>query len=260
MIPTGTPKNKEFLDSLANGLHIIQLFASGVPTLTIQDAAQALNITRAAARRLLLTLEELGYIHSEGRNFSLSVKVLELGYAYFASMSLPTLAQPAMRTLSDKLGQTCSLGILESDSVVFLAREEPKTIFRLDLSVGRRLPAYAHSLGRVLLSGLNDEELDHYFQTADIRKLTAFTLSKAALKKAIQQSRKEAYSVVLGELVDGFGGVAVPLHNKNGEIIAGIGVSMVIASRSRDDLVKALLPALRTAAHEIEKLLHALER
>lgn len=249
-------KNKEFLDALANGLAVLRLFASGVAVLTIQDVADRLGVTRAGARRLLLTLLDLGYLVQRKREFSVTPKVLDLGLAYFASMKLPALARPAMRALADEAGLTCSLGVFDNGSVVFIAREEPPLILRLDLSVGSRLPAYAHSIGRILLSALDDDELNRYLEAADLKKLTPFTVtSKALLRKDIVQTRRLGYCMVISELVDGLGGISVPLHDPSGRVIASMGISMVLGSRPAEEALMVHLPALRQAVGIIEELL-----
>lgn len=255
-VPTFREKNKEFLDSLANGLALLRIFSSGISTLTMQDVAEQLDLTRATARRLLLTLADLGYLTQQERNFSITPKVLELGYAYFASANLPKLARPAMHTLAEAVGQTCSLGVLDNEEVVFIAREEPPLILRLDLSVGSRLPAYAHSLGRVLLASLDDDRLGAYLGKVELKPLTSFTIrSKTALRKAIRRVKKDCYCVVMGELVDGFAGISLPIHDSTGQVVAGINVSMVLGSRTVDDIIRGHLPPLRDTVNIIEKLL-----
>ncbi|OVZ65024.1 MULTISPECIES: IclR family transcriptional regulator C-terminal domain-containing protein [unclassified Pigmentiphaga] len=249
-------KKEEFLDGLANGLQVLQIYAGGVPSLTMQDVAERLGVTRAAARRILLTLEKLGYVGQEGRQFSVTPKVLELGYAYFAAMKLPQLARAAMREVADVLGETCSLGVLDREDVVFLAREDAPKPFRLDLSVGSRLPAYPHSLGRVLLSGLEDDALEKYLQTVEPKRLTSTTtVSKAALRKLVRQVRGDGYCISISELVDGFAGVAVPLRGSDGRTVAGLSVSMVLGSRKASELKSACLPVLLKAAERIQSMM-----
>ena len=246
-------RKEEFLDSLANGLQLLQIYATGVASVTVQEAAERLDVTRAAARRILLTLEKLGYVCKTGRDFSPTPKVMDLGYAYFASLSLPSLIRPIMSEVAHALGETCSLGVLDREHVAFLAREEPpKLLLKLALSVGSRLPAYAHSLGRVLLSTLDEQALDHYLETAEIERLTPYTtVARPALRKLVRQVRQDGYCISVNELVDGFAGVAVPLYNHEGAVVAGLSVSMVLGSRSPDDLRRQYLPVLQRAAATI---------
>ncbi|MEN3297510.1 MAG: IclR family transcriptional regulator, pca regulon regulatory protein [Burkholderiales bacterium] len=251
-------KNVELLESLSKGLALLRLFATGVPSMTIQEVAAELDVTRAAARRLLLTLEHHGYVTQNGRLFSITPRVIELGYAYFASMDLPTLAKPAMRELADTVKETCSLGVLDGEFVAMIAREEPQRLLRLDLGVGRRLPAYVHSLGRQLLAALDDATLEQYLKSADIRKLTPLTVSKAALERSLKQIRNDGYCVVVDEIVEGIGGVSVPVRNREGVVVAAMCVSMVLGNRSKERIVKDYLAPLQRAAQSVEKMLHAI--
>lgn len=252
------PKKEELLDSLNKGLALLRLFASGAESLSMQDVAERLDVTRAAARRLLLTLQHNGYLAQSGRQFSLTPRVMELGYAYFASMSLPRLAQPHLRGLAARCTETCSVGMLDGDAVVLVAREEPRQILRVDMAIGRRMPAYAHSLGRVLLAGLDDAALRDYLARAEIRKLTPFTIgSRKALERTLARVREDGYCVLVSELVDGFAGISVPLHDQTGKVVAGLGFSMVLGSRSAETLVHRYLQPLREAAAEIEAVLRA---
>ena len=157
-------KEEEFLDSLANGLQLLRIYATGVASVTVQEAAEQLDVTRAASRRILLTLEKLGYVRQDGRQFSPTPKVMDLGYAYFASLSLPRLVRPVMQDVARALGETCSLGVLDREHVVFLAREEAPAA---QAGPDDRQPpaAYAHSLGRALLSTLDDGRLTGIWRT-----------------------------------------------------------------------------------------------
>jgi IclR family pca regulon transcriptional regulator len=258
--PKTEEKNAELLESLSKGLALLRLFATGVPAMTIQEAAAGLGVTRAAARRLLLTLEHDGYVAQNGRLFSITPRVIELGYAYFASMDLPSLARPAMLELAASVNETCSLGVLDGESVAMIAREEPRRLLRLDLAVGRRLPAYVHSLGRQLLAGLDDEAWQKYLKSADIRKLTPLTVtSKTALEKNRKQIRADGYCVLVNEIVDGIGGVSVPIRNRAGDVVAAMSISMVLGSRTRERIVNDYLAPLQRAVQSVEKMLHAIQ-
>jgi IclR family pca regulon transcriptional regulator len=249
-------KNVELLESLSKGLALLRLFATGIPAMTIQEVATGLNVTRAAARRLLLTLEHHGYVAQDGRTFSITPRVIELGYAYFASMDLPTLARPAMRELADKVNETCSLGVLDGAYVAMIAREEPERLLRIDLAAGRRLPAYVHSLGRQLLAYLDEERLQHYLQSVDLRKITPLTVtSAAALEKNLKQIRREGYCVVMDEILEGIGGISVPVRKPSGEVVAAICVSLVLGTKTRERLVKDYLAPLQQTAQAIETML-----
>lgn len=252
------PKKEELLDSLTKGLALLRLFAGGAERLTMQEVAEQLDVTRAAARRLLLTLQHNGYLSQDGREFALTPRVMELGYAYFASMNLPQLARPYLQALCAQLGESCSVGVLDAESVVLVAREEPRQLLRVDMALGRRMPAYAHSLGRVLVAGMEDDALDAYLASAELRKLTPFTVSsRTALARTLRQIRADGYCVLVSELVDGYAGISVPLRNQAGKVVAGLGYSMVLGSRDKAHLETRFLPPLREAAAQIEGILQA---
>jgi IclR family pca regulon transcriptional regulator len=252
------PKKEELLDSLTKGLALLRLYASGVDRLTMQDVAEQLDVTRAAARRLLLTLAHNGYLAQDGRQFVLTPKVMDLGYAYFASMNLPQLARPYLQALCAEAGESCSIGMLDRESVVLVAREEPNQLLRVDMAIGRRMPAYAHSLGRVLLAGLSEEALDAYLAQAELAKLTPFTISsRPALARKLKAVRGDGFCTLISELVDGFAGISVPLHDQTGKVVAGLGLSMVLGSRNQAYLEKHYLQPLQRTAQQIEAILKA---
>lgn len=255
-----TEKKEELLDSLSKGLALLRLFATGVPAMSIQEVSEKLDVTRAAARRLLLTLQHHGYVTQNGRLFSITPRVMELGYAYFASMKLPSLARTAMQGLAAEIRETCSLGVLDGESVVLIAREEPEQLLRIDMSVGRRMPAYAHSMGRVLLAQLEADQRQQYLRCADRRKLTRFTVtSRAGLERILNQVRADGYCVLISEMVDGIAGLSVPVHDQRGSVIAAMGVSMVLGSRGREDVVRHYLPPLQRAAESVRQMLNGFQ-
>lgn len=255
----GREKKGELLDSLSKGLALLQLFASEGSSLTIQHVAEKLDVTRAAARRLLHTLLHHGYVAQEAKAFRATPKVIELGYAYFAAMDLPTLARNPMRLLAEGLSETCSLAVLDGSSIVLIAREEPKQMVRLDMTVGRRMPAYAHSLGRALLAFLDAEQWEAYLAGTELKKLTRFTTcTRGGLERKLAQVRANDYSLLISEMVDGLAGLSVPLRERDGRVIASLGISMVLGSRTEKRIIGQCLPALRETAGRIEALLHAM--
>jgi len=250
--PVSPTVGKEFLDSLANGLRVLQMYSRNCHALTIQDVADQQGMTRAAARRILLTLSEIGYLRQIDRHFLITPKVLNLGFAYFASLDLAQRMRPALQRAAHALEETCSLGALEGTDIVFLCREQSPKPFKLDLHIGSRLPAYAHSMGHALLSQLDDAEFDDYLRRVTLKPLTSKTItSRQTLKQHIQEVREQGYSLCVDELVEGFAGVSLPLPMRQGTHPLAISASMVLGRRSRSDLLKHFLPALRDAATEI---------
>src|SRR5688500_8804191 len=153
-------RGPDFVQSLERGLAVIRAFDASHSELTLSEVAASTGVTRAAARRFLLTLAVLGYVRSDGRLFSLTPRVLELGYAYLSSFSLPDVAEPHLEALVAEVNESSSVSVLDGDDVVYIARVPTSRIMTVAISVGTRFPAYATSMGRVLLAGLSDADLD----------------------------------------------------------------------------------------------------
>src|SRR4051795_12793913 len=162
-------ERRQSLQSLERGLAVLQVFSHEHPALTLSEVARLTGITRATARRILLTLERLGHVRSDGRRFSLTPRVLALGWSYLSSLNLWEIAQPLMEDLVEQTGESCSAATLDLPDVVYVARVPTRRIMSITLGVGTRLPAHCTSMGRVLLAALPEDELDRY--------LTATTLA-----------------------------------------------------------------------------------
>ena len=169
-------RRTDFVQSLDRGLAVIRCFSSERPSLTLSEVAERTGLTRAAARRFLLTLQELGYVGSTGRQFSLRPRVLALGYAYLSSFSVAQIAQPHLEDLAEELHESCSVSVLDGDDIVYVARASANRIMTIALTVGTRLPPYPTSMGRVLLASLPPGELDAHLQRTSLRKLTERTV------------------------------------------------------------------------------------
>ncbi len=243
------------LESLAKGLRCLTLFDAERSAMTIQDAATELDITRPAARRILLTLNRLGYLQQVEREFILTPKVLELGFKYFSALGLRGAALPYLEMVTARTGETCALGVLDGEDIVFLHRAEAKKTMRLDLTVGSRLPAYAHSMGRLLLAALDDDKLDAYLEHLKPQSFTRFTITdRKKLRAEIELIRKQGWSFANGELMDGIAGISRPIVDANGRVIAGINVSMILGSRSPQEALQAMLPPLTEASEAISRI------
>src|ERR671929_385857 len=170
-------RGAHFVQSLERGLNVIRAFDASTPQLTLSEVARATGLTRAAARRFLLTLADLGYVRTDGRLFSLSPRVLELGYAYLSSLTLPEVAEPHLERLVAEVRESSSVSVLDGEDIVYVARVPTSRIMRVAISVGTRFPAYATSMGRVLLAGLTDDERARYLARADLAPLTPHTVT-----------------------------------------------------------------------------------
>lgn len=245
-----TRKSSDYVQSLERGLSVIRAFDAEHRELGLSDVARATGLTRAAARRFLLTLIELGYVnHAQGR-FSLRPRVLELGYAYLSSLTLPEVAQPHMEALVAQVNESSSISVLDDTDIVYVVRVPTRRIMSITLSVGTRLPAYATSMGRVLLAGLPEDELEERLVRIEPRRLTSRTLTdKAALRKLLRAVRAEGYAATDQELEEGLRSAAVPIHNAAGAVTAALNVSVHASRASMTTLRREFVPAaLQTAA------------
>jgi len=246
-------RDSDFVQSLDRGLAVIKAFGPDRERLSLSEVARATGLTRAAARRFLLTLVKLGYVRSDGREFSLRPRVLELGYAYLSGLALPDVAEPHLEELSAKLHESSSISVLDGHHIVYVARVATKRIMTVAISVGTRFPAYAASMGRVLLAALSPAELDQYLAEATFEAFTERTVTDPErLREIIADVRREGYSIVDQELEDGLRALAVPLHDSSGTVTAAVNVSAHASRLSSDAMRTQLLPALQETARNIE--------
>jgi IclR family transcriptional regulator, pca regulon regulatory protein len=242
-----------FVRSLDRGLSVIRAFSSENPELTVSGVANITGLTRAAARRFLHTLVDLGYVRCEGNKFALRPKILELGYAYLSSLSLPEVAMPHLEQLVEKVRESSSVCVLDGDEVVYIARVPTKRIMTVSISIGTRFPAYATSLGRVLLAAQGDQWLSGYFASAKLRMLTPQTITDpAALRAELKRVHAQGWALVDQELEEGLRSVAAPIHDTDGRVIAAVNVSAHASGASRGDIVERLLAPLLHTARLIE--------
>jgi IclR family transcriptional regulator, pca regulon regulatory protein len=237
---------------------VVRALSAPGPGLTLAEVARETRLTRAAARRFLLTLVDLGYVRSEDRRFSLTPRVLDLGYSYLSSLTLPEIAQPHLRELVERVHESSSVSLLDGTDVVYVAREPTQRIMTVAIAVGTRFPAYATSMGRVLLSGLGEGELDEFLGRAELRKLTPGTLTdRALLRTEIARVRRQGWALVDQELEDGLRSVAAPIAGVDGSVVAAINLSTHASRRTLEAIRRELLPPLRETAAGIARDLAA---
>ncbi len=245
-----------FMTSLARGLAVVKAFSDQRRAMTIAQISHKTGIPRAAVRRCLYTLKQLGYAESEANNFYLKPKILSLGYSYLSSTPLTIAAQPCLNQLSRTLNESCSLAVLEDDEVLYISRSQTSRVLSVALNAGSRLPAYCTSLGRVLLASLPEAELDGYFSRA---KLVAFTdrteISEARLREIIADVRRKGYAVVEEELEIGLRSIAVPVRGASGATMAALNIGAQATRVPRTQVEQSFLPALLNAASELAVLL-----
>jgi IclR family pca regulon transcriptional regulator len=248
----GDASTGTFLQGLERGLAVIRAFSAEAPSLTLSEVARAVGISPATARRILLTLEELGYVRNDNRRFALTPRVLALGWAYLSSLDLGELAGPFMEELSAKTRESCSIATLDLPDIVYVARVPTSRIMTVALGVGARLPAYPTSMGRVLLSGLPDDELTAYLESLRAEALTDRTLTSVDnLRATITTARTDGYALVDQELELGLRSIAAPIRNSRGRIIAALNVSAHASRSTPTSLCEEFLPHLQEAATQI---------
>ncbi len=241
------------MQSLERGLAVIRAFDAQHPRMQLSEVARITGLTRAAARRFLLTLVELGYVRLDGREFSLRPRVLELGYSYLSGLTLPDIAQPHLESLCTRLNESSSVAVLDGDEVVYVARVHTKRIMTVMVTVGSRFPAHATSLGQALLAFLPPEELDRYLAHADLRAHTPRTITdRARLSARLQQVRAQGYAMADQELEQGLRSAAAPIRNRDGVVTAAVNVSVSASRTSLRQLQVDFVPHLLEAARQIE--------
>ena len=250
------PGDPNYMTSLARGLMVIRAFTHREPNLSIADVARITGLPRAVARRCLYTLMQLGYVSSDGRAYFLRPKILALGYAYLSSTSLGTALQPYLEKVSETTHESCSVGVLDEDEIVYVARAATKRIMSVALNVGSRLPAYCSAIGRVLLANLPEAELAAYLDRVELAPLTTHTVTSAqALRDVLETTRAKGFAVVDQELEIGLRSIAVPIRNANGRVVAAMNVSAQAGRVGRKDMEKNYLPVLQAAAQEVSVLI-----
>jgi IclR family pca regulon transcriptional regulator len=254
-------RSRDFVKSLERGLAVIRALGSQPRPMTLREVAEEAGIPRAASRRFLLTLAELSYVETDGRLFRLTPRVMELGYGYLSGLSLPDIALPHIERLVAEVEQPSEGAVLDEDEIVYVFRVPGPHIMTSVLNVGARMPAHATAMGKVLLAYLPDDEFTAYLKRADLRSYTPSTVTDGErLRADIERVRTDGYALVDQELEQGLVAVAVPVHDRQGEVVASINVSSSTVHHSAKSLAQAVLPALQTTAGEIEKDLAATAR
>ncbi len=249
--------DKEFMSTLAKGLAVLASFGEKRPSMTLSQAAAASELSRATARRVLLTLSELGYVARNGRNFSLAPRILELGFAYLSTQSWIDRAEPLMKELSYAIKESCSAAILQDAEIVYVARmPAPHRIMSATIAVGTRLPAFYTSLGRIQLAYLAEDDLRERLARTTLRRYTPRTVVEPdALIDRVHADREQGYSIVDEELEEGLRSLAVPVLTRSGENVGAINLSAHSSRATRADLRDKFLPRLHVIAKEISRSL-----
>ena len=258
MSSTKSPDSQErdYVQSLSRGLTVLQAFNAERPAMTLADMSRATGLTRATARRLLHTLVTLGFVCTDGRTFELTPRVLDLGFAYVSSLQLPDIAQPFMEALSDRVHESVSASVLDGTQIVYVARVNTQRIMGISLAIGSRLPAAWTSMGRVLLAGLTDAQLEEFLDRLVVAGLTMHSITDIdVLRSEIHAVRSQGYALIDQELEEGIRSVAAPLRDRRGRTLAAVNVGTHAARVTLKELRGVILPDLLETARSIEKQL-----
>ena len=249
-------KPTDHIASLAKGLRLIECFGPDTPRLSIAQAAAASGLDRATARRVLLTLHREGYAEYDGKFFTLTPRILRLGMAALASLPLSQIVQPWLDQLSEGIGQSCSVALLDETEIVYIARAAQKRVMSIGLMPGSRLPAFCTSMGRVLLAALPRDQARALVEASDLAPRTAFAASDPdEIMARIDQVRAQGYALIDQEVELGLRSVAVPLIDGRDRVVAALNTGMA-ATQDRVDLLADLyLPRLRKVQAGLRRVL-----
>ncbi|MEJ8848854.1 IclR family transcriptional regulator [Variovorax rhizosphaerae] len=245
-----------YVQSFARGLEVIRSFSARAPRQTLSEVAAASGLTRAGARRILLTLQTLGYVESDGKHFALTPRILDLGFAYLSSMPIWNRAEPVMEALVQEVQESCSAAVLDATDIIYVMRVPTHKIMSISLGVGSRLPAYCTSMGRLLLAELGDDELRARLEASAPQPLTKHTVTDIdALLAKVAQARRQRWCLVNQELEEGLVSIAAPIVNRAGRAVAALNISGQANRTSAKVMQDTMLPALLEAARKISRML-----
>jgi IclR family pca regulon transcriptional regulator len=246
----------DFVNSLARGLAVMGAFGRGNKKMTMTQVAERTSLTRGTARRFLRTLCALGYVATDEKLFWLTPKVLSFSSNYLATFGLGEAAYAHIQRLTERIGETSSMSVLDDAEIVYVARVEKRRVFSNRIEVGTRLPAHTTAMGLVLLGGLSDNELDAWLATTELQQFTPRTIvDKAELRRIIGNARKAGYAMTDGTLEDGLRSLSVPIHDGEHRVIAALNVATFASQMPADEVARRFLEPLRETAEGLSKVL-----
>ncbi|MTD57220.1 IclR family transcriptional regulator domain-containing protein [Amycolatopsis pithecellobii] len=242
--------NPEFIEALARGLDVLRCFQAAKPAMTLSEVATATELARPTARRILITLEQLGYVRGTDGAFSLTPRVLELGMAYIGSVNLWELTRPHLRELVRQTNESCSIAQLDGSDVVYVARVAVPKLVALAVTIGTRFPALPTSLGKVLLASLTPTELDRTLAEPSRAGVPSrWTPEREEIDTVLREVRARGWAATDQQLALGIRSVAAPIRDGDGTVVAAVNVNAHAAETTMETLVEHHLPLLlRTAS------------
>jgi IclR family pca regulon transcriptional regulator len=252
--PPSPLDRRHSLQTLERGLEVIQVFSRERPALTLSEVAQLAGITRASARRILLTLQMLGFMRSDGRIFSPTPRLLSLGWAYLSSLSFTETAGLLLEELSDRVNEACSAATLDLPDAVYVARVPTRRIVSINLDIGSRVPALHSSMGRVLLADLPAEQVSAFVRGQRVPRYTEYTIvDSEAIIAEIDAAREKSHAIVDQELEIGLRSIAAPVRRADGRVVAAVNISAVASRVTVRGMRAQMLPSLLETAEAISR-------
>lgn len=249
-------QNRDRIGGFAKGLQVIEAFGHDRPRLTIAEVSRRTGLERATARRYLLTLVGSGYADFDGKFFTLTARILRLGYAYLSATPLPGIVQPFLEEISKATDESSSACVLDGTEIVYIARSAQRRVMSIGLQVGSRLPAYCTSMGRVLLAALPDEAAADRLSASHLDKVTQHTLIDVkSLMNEVATVRDRGYSIVDQELEVGLRALSVPVYDASGRVVAAMNVGVQAARASVSEMIERFLPPLQQAQAGLRRLI-----
>ena len=235
----------DIVGSFAKGLQVLECFSADHPRLAISDVATMTGFDRATARRCLLTLHHHGYASYDGKFFALTPRVLRLGMGALAALPLPQIVQPWLDQLSEKIGQSCSVCILDETDIVYIARTAQRRVMSIGLLPGSRLPAHCTSMGRVLLAALPDATAREVINASDLAPRTVYSLNDPdEIMAEVSRVRTQGFAVNSQEVELGLSSLAVPIYDSRGRVVAALNTGMATLHATPEAIDTIYLPAL----------------
>lgn len=243
---------REFVGSVKHVLDVLKAFDRDHPEMTLSTVSERTGMTRAGARRYLLTLEHLGYIWKDDRLFRLTARVLELGFAFLSTAPLQDLARPYLQRITHETGEITGLAVLDRGEIIHIAGATVERMLAPTLTIGRRFNALYASAGRAIIAFLEPQAIEEILRLAPIEALTPYSLkSKEEVREELRAVRRQGYAVVDQEVEEGVRSIAVPVLNRAGAPLAAVTVLTNVATVSKKQLVEEVLPVLQHIVPEI---------
>ena len=247
-----TPESESFVRTFARGLRVIEVMGQGLSRKNMAEISEAAELPRTVVRRLLMTLTELGFVRTDGKLYWLTPKVLRLGLTYLYTLPFWRQSQLVLEELGTRMGQSCAISVLDGSEIVYVQRFHTRRILAMSPSTGTRLPAHVVSMGRVLLAGLDEATLKSTLSKLPRTRYTSKTITQTKdLRRAIDDAREQGYAWVDGELDEAICGLAVPVRERDGSVVAAVNVSLISGQYSEDKAVAEYLPLLRLATSRL---------